>query len=171
VSEHFVHEARTNDDIAEVAALAHEIWNDHFPDIIGQGQVDYMLDRFQSKAAIRTQIQDDHYEYYLVGEPGDREGYFAIVQDADSLQLSKLYLRRAARGRGMGARIVRWLEAESRARGVSRLWLTVNKDNAGSIAFYRSVGFEVESAMVTDIGRGFVMDDYRMVAIVHPDST
>ena len=166
----FVHEARTIGDVAEIAALAHDIWNDHFPDIIGQGQVDYMLDRFQSKAAIREQIRHDHYEYYLVGSPSDRAGYFAIIQDADSLQLSKLYLRRAARGLGMGARIVRWVEAESRARGVSRIWLTVNKDNAGSIAFYRCVGFEVKSAMVTDIGNGFVMDDYLMVRAVQPDS-
>lgn len=167
MSDYFLHEAKTVDDIAEVAALAHEIWNDHFPNIIGQGQVDYMLERFQSEAAIRAQIHDDRYEYYLVGDSGDRAGYFAIIQDADSLQLSKLYLRRATRGRGLGAQIVRWLEAESRSRGLSHVWLTVNKDNAGSIAFYRRVGFEIDSAIVTDIGHGFVMDDYRMVAAVH----
>jgi ribosomal protein S18 acetylase RimI-like enzyme len=170
MSEHVAHRARTHEDIAEVVALAHEIWTEHFPAIIGQEQVDYMLDRFQSNDSIGRQIQADGYEYYLVGDAGDRAGYFAIHEDADSVQLSKLYLRRAARGRGMGARIIRWVEAESRARGASRIWLTVNKDNAGSIAFYRRMGFEVESAMVTDIGDGFAMDDYLMVRGVQPDS-
>jgi len=45
---------------------------------------------------------------------------------------------------------------------VRELWLTVNKDNADSIAFYRRVGFGIAGSSVTDIGGGFVMDDYRM---------
>jgi alpha-L-arabinofuranosidase len=43
------------------------------------------------------------------------------------------------------------------------LWLTVNKNNAGSIAFYQWCEFVIAEPMVTDIGGGFVMDDYRMV--------
>jgi len=46
---------------------------------------------------------------------------------------------------------------------VRELWLTVNKDNADSIAFYRRVGFRIAGSSVMDIGGGFVMDDYRMV--------
>ena len=44
-----------------------------------------------------------------------------------------------------------------------RLILAVNKHNANAIAAYRRWGFEVERALVTDIGAGFVMDDYLMV--------
>lgn len=42
------------------------------------------------------------------------------------------------------------------------LWLTLNKHNAGSIAFYEKMGFRKTEALVTDIGGGFVMDYWRM---------
>ncbi|MGB8329313.1 MAG: hypothetical protein WCE62_04235 [Polyangiales bacterium] len=52
------------------------------------------------------------------------------------------------------------------ARGVRELWLTVYNDNAGPIAFYQRVGFAVGEPIVTDIGAGFGMDDYRMMKSV-----
>ena len=161
---------QSDTDIAEVAALAHEIWNEHFPPIIGRAQVDFMLCKFQSEEAIARQIRDEAYEYYVVGEPGARGGYFAIkpYPRERSMQLSKLYLRHGTRGRGLGSRIIRWLESECRDRNLVKLWLTVNKDNATSIAFYQRTGFETESAIVTGIGDGFVMDDFLMSKRVHP---
>ena len=48
------------------------------------------------------------------------------------------------------------------------LWLTVNRNNAGSIAFYERAGFRKTNELVTDIGAGFVMDDWRMAKSVAP---
>ena len=160
----------SDEEIVEVAALAHEIWNEYFPSIIGQAQVDYMLGKFQSPEAIERQIRRESYEYFLVGEPAARVGYFAIVPAPRerSMQLSKLYVRERARGQGFGGRGIRWLESECRARELVKLWLTVNKDNADSIRFYERMGFHTEAATVFDIGDGFVMDDFRMVKNIHP---
>jgi ribosomal protein S18 acetylase RimI-like enzyme len=152
-------------DIEEVAALAHEIWNEHFPPIIGQAQVDYMLAELQSAPAITRQIRDGGYEYFFIVDGGERVGYLAVVPDFEgsAMQLSKIYLKRGARGRGVGRAILAQIEQECRRCGLRELWLTVNKDNADSIAFYERVGFIITDAMVTDIGGGFVMDDYRML--------
>ena len=46
--------------------------------------------------------------------------------------------------------------------GCRELWLTVNRNNTGSIAFYERMGFRKTDELVTDIGNGFVMDDWRM---------
>ena len=43
-----------------------------------------------------------------------------------------------------------------------RVWLTVNKHNTDSIQFYLRQGFVVVEDIVTDIGNGYVMDDYLM---------
>lgn len=48
------------------------------------------------------------------------------------------------------------------------LWLTVNKDNAGAIAWYTRKGFKNAGAIVQDIGAGYVMDDYRMEKSISP---
>ncbi len=155
----------TPTDIDAVAALAHEIWNQHFTPIIGQQQVDYMLGKFQSVPAITRQIREDGYDYYLVADEDGDVGYFTLVADegGGTLQISKLYLKRSCRGRGIGREVLAWIEQECVARDVRELWLTVNKDNGDSIAFYQRVGFVIAEAMITDIGNGFVMDDHRMV--------
>ena len=150
--------------IEAVADLAREIWNEHFVSIIGQAQVDYMLSRFQSAAAIREQIAAG-YEYYLVSDGGQYAGYFALVpaRTESSAQLSKIYVRRAQRGRGLGKGIMAFVNQYCVERGIGRLWLTVNRHNAGSIAFYEHMGFTRAESLVQEIGHGFVMDDYKMV--------
>ena len=160
-----IRSVRTPDEIDAVAKLAHEIWNEYFPPIIGQAQVDYMLAELQSPAAIAKQTRELGHEYLIVLHEGEHAGYFALVpgSSGDSMQLSKLYLKRAARGRGLGKTVIGYIEERCVACGIHELWLTVNKDNAASIAFYERVGFVTTDSAVTDIGGGFAMDDYRMV--------
>jgi GNAT superfamily N-acetyltransferase len=150
--------------IAEVAGLARDIWTAHYTPIIGSAQVEYMLERFQSEEAIARQIAEEGYEYYLA--PG--AGYFALVPDraAGRVLLSKIYVREDRRGTGLGRAMAAQAEARCAELGCRELWLTVNKHNAGSIAFYERMGFRKTNAVVTDIGAGFVMDDWRMAKTV-----
>lgn len=151
-------------DVDLVEMLAKETWTQHYVPIIGQAQVDYMLDKFQSAPAITSQISDG-YEYYLVRENGRAAGYFAIVparRDGQA-QLSKLYVRHGMRGGGIGRSIMRFVEKRCHEIGAKEVWLTVNKHNEDSIAFYLRVGFTNAGSIVQDIGNGFVMDDFRMV--------
>lgn len=74
-----------------------------------------------------------------------------------------LYLKHSHRGRGLGRALLELIEEDCASRRIRTLWLTVNKDNVGPIAFYERSGFLIDDAMVTDIGNGFAMDDYQMV--------
>ena len=152
------------DQIAAVAALARETWMQHYVPIIGAAQVEYMLAKFQSAEAITRQIAAEGYEYYLA--PG--AGYLALVPDPakKSLLLSKIYVRAARRGTGLGRAMVTFAEIRCVELGCRELWLTVNRNNAGSIAFYERMGFRKTNEMVTDIGAGFAMDDWRMAKII-----
>jgi ribosomal protein S18 acetylase RimI-like enzyme len=156
--------ATTAEDIDTVVTLAREIWSEHFIPIIGKPQVDYMLEKLQSAPAIGRQIREEGYEYFVLVDESKPFGYFALVaqEQSASMQLSKLYLKRAFRGHGLGQAMLAFIEQECATRGIGELWLTVNKDNADAIAFYRRVGFRIVEPMVTDIGSGFFMDDYRM---------
>jgi len=156
-------------DIEAVAALANEIWKEHFVDIIGQAQVDYMLEKFQSTAAIASQISQG-YQYYLLIHEGQNVGYLAVVPspDTSSAQLSKIYVRKQYRGRGLGKVAIVFVEDLCRQMGLRTLWLTVNKRNLRPIAFYEHVGFVNLGGTVQDIGGGFVMDDYKMQKNIVP---
>ncbi len=151
--------------IKMVALLAREIWTEHFTAIIGKPQVDYMLEKFQSAEAILRQIEDEGFLYYLLKEnDGEYIGYTGIVPDKNKreLFLSKLYIRCDKRRQGYAKKAMQFIEDFARQMGLDKITLTVNKNNAIAIEAYRKMGFESAGSIVTDIGGGFVMDDYKM---------
>jgi GNAT superfamily N-acetyltransferase len=148
--------------IAQVALLAREIWSEHYPDIITQAQIDYMLARLQSAAAIAEQLAD-RYEYFLLSCGAEVLGYAAVKAELETRRLfiSKLYLRKSARGQGLGRMALQQLAQLARQRDLPTLWLTVNKRNS-ALAAYLRVGFVISREVITDIGDGYVMDDYQL---------
>jgi len=78
-----------------------------------------------------------------------------------SLQLSKLYILKKLRGMGLGKEAMDFAEDLCRKAGIKKLWLTVNKYNAESIAWYERLGFTMAGEIAMDIGGGFIIDDFR----------
>ncbi|MGM0443461.1 MAG: GNAT family N-acetyltransferase [Fibrobacterota bacterium] len=149
-------------DIEAVAALAQKIWTAHFTPLIGEKQVAYMLTRFQSVSAIAHQIDTEGYNYYLVLNNSAPIGYFAYFQQNNLIYLSKIYLRKSARGRGIGTEIIRFLEENARRNRRSTIRLNVYKGNHEVIAIYKKMGFTIIDSPRIDIGEGYILDDYRM---------
>ena len=148
-----------------IESLAREIWTEHYIPIIGEQQVGYMLDRYQSKQAIKEQIASGVL-YFLIEEGQSFIGYIAVQPRGDELFLSKIYLRSSHRARGYGKQAVQYVETLARERGLRKIVLTVNKNNTAAIRAYQKIGFRNVGSLVQDIGSGFVMDDYAMEKIV-----
>jgi len=151
----------TDDQIAIVESLARAIWTEYYTPIIGRRQVDYMLDRFQSRKAIAEQIKAGVL-YFLVRVADVFIGYIAVQPQKDELFLSKIYVRSSERRKGYGRRAVRFAESLARERNLTKIVLTVNKNNISSIKAYEKTGFKNAGSLVQDIGNSFVMDDYKM---------
>lgn len=151
--------AVTDSEIHDIAVLAEEIWHEHFTDIIGEEQVNYMVDKFQSYPALKEQIQNG-YEYYQIHSGPTMAGYTGVHEEDGALFLSKLYIKKDFRGQRLASEAFRYLTALCRERGLSRIWLTCNKHNANTLAVYSHLGFSITDEQVADIGNGFVMDDY-----------
>ena len=147
--------------IEAVETLAREIWTEHYIPIIGREQVDYMLSRFQSAQAIEEQIANGCL-YFLIQDAGESIGYISIQPKEQELFLSKIYVRSSRRGKGYGRKAVRFAEELAKEKGLARIVLTVNKKNTLAIKAYEAIGFQKVEALVQDIGKGFVMDDYKM---------
>ena len=153
----------TPDDIAVVERLAREIWSQHFTPIIGASQVEYMLGQFQSAEAISSQINSG-WEYYLAMVDNGSVGYAGLVPDISNkrLMLSKIYVRKSARRKGVGKSILDFVERKCSLDGLDTLWLTVNRFNYGPISWYEKCGFVTVDEVKKDIGGGYYMDDYIM---------
>jgi GNAT superfamily N-acetyltransferase len=71
-------------------------------------------------------------------------GVFPVAPDA--LELRKMYLRPAARGRGVGAQLLAEATAWARARGAAWLVLDTVEAMTRAIAFYEAHGFVRDDA-------------------------
>lgn len=152
----------TDTQILQVAILAGEIWTEHFTPIIGADQVAYMLDAIQSKNAIAYQIRSKGFVYYLIENNSKPIGYCAIKTNEDSLFLSKLYIQKSMRRKGLGQKTIAFIRSIACKNMLDTITLTVNKNNLGPITAYEQMGFVNIGSVVQDIGGGFVMDDYKM---------
>ena len=152
--------------ILTIERLACEIWNEYFTPIIGKAQVDYMLEKFQSKKVITEQIENG-FLYYLIKNSNYAIGYIGVIPEEKQLFLSKFYITLAERGKGYGRKAIEFLEELAIEKNVNKISLTVNRNNSATIIMYEKLGFENRGGIVKDIGNDFVMDDYKMEKIIY----
>jgi len=157
-----IQQALTAQDYELIARLADTIWREHYTPIIGEGQVAYMLERFQSAGAIRQQAAAGM-RYFLLWDQGQAVGYCAFEKRGEELFLSKIYVLQSLRGRGFGRAAMQYVVDQAQLENCRRITLTVNKFNAGSIAAYLRMGFRQGPPVQQDIGGGYIMDDYLMI--------
>lgn len=150
------------EDIQSLAQVTDEVWHEYFPCILTDEQIDYMVDKFQSVHAITEQIANGGYEYRFILLNGEIAGYTGFVREDEKMFLSKLYLLKGFRGKGIASYVLDFLKKECAKCGLGSIYLTVNRNNSHTINVYKNWGFEVVREQCADIGRGYVMDDYVM---------
>lgn len=153
-------EVRPETDLPALAALAREIWTEYYTPLLGTAQIEYMLEKFQSEAPMREQLTHQGYRYFFLKQGAQTAGYLGIQIRDGALFLSKLYVRSACRGQGTARDVMAFLEGWARGAALSKIWLTVNRGNEGSIRSYERMGFQNVATQDADIGGGYVMDDY-----------
>ena len=157
---------RTPEQVEQLAELAGTIWRAYWPALIGAAQTEYMIEQFQSLSAIRRDMAEHAYEYWFVraADDGRIVGYTGghVEPETHRFFISKIYLLAAERGRHFASAVVSFYEDLCRTRGLRAMYLTVNKGNELGIRAYTGTGFTTIDAVQTDIGEGFIMDDYIM---------
>jgi diamine N-acetyltransferase len=155
------------EDLPAIAALADLVWRAHYPGIISVAQIDYMLARMYHLDVLRRELADGiNYDFMLAaGKPLGFASYGPVA--AAEMKLHKLYVHPQWQRHGLGGRLLAHVETQARQRGFRTLILAVNKGNHQAIAAYRKHGFAVRESVVSDIGGGFVMDDYIMVKALY----
>jgi len=151
----------TDHKLRRTAEMAIDIWHECFEGVISDEQIDYMLENFQSFAAIKKQVGSENYEYFNFVLDGTRIGYFAVAAQPDNtMMLSKLYMYKEYRGNGYAKKAFEFIKDLARQKGCKSIWLTVNRHNYGAMKVYEAFGMKIIREQVTDIGNGFVMDDF-----------
>jgi putative acetyltransferase len=89
------------------------------------------------------EVADGRGTFLVISRDGTAVGCGALrLIDADTAELKRMYVAPAARGTGLGRRLVAELEARARAMGVRRLVLETGVRQAAALALYRATGFQ-----------------------------
>ena len=150
----------TKSDFEDVFNLASEIWNDNYKGIISQNQIDYMLNMMYNSKRLQQDL-DNNYQWKFILYNNEIIGYLAyVIQKDNRVFLSKIYLKTSAQGLGLGKLALQHVKIYAKKNKATAVYLTVNKDNTKGIRAYKNFGFNIVAEEVTDIGSGYVMDDF-----------
>ncbi len=99
----------TEKDIPVIRELAIITWNRHYPSIITQAQIDYMLEKFHSEKSLSGQMQQGM-EFFLAFL-NNRAGGFGAVSTADHKNyfLHKLYVDKELNIKGLGTGLLNFI--------------------------------------------------------------
>jgi GNAT superfamily N-acetyltransferase len=152
------------DDIPLVQRLADEVWREHYPSILTDAQIDYMLARGYSREALLRFVTERDAGLALAWVDGDGAGFAAWYRpEPAATKLDKLYVLPRHHGAGAGRALIEHVAHAARCAGCERLTLNVNRNNAKAIRAYERCGFAIRERGDFPIGEGFVMEDFIMV--------
>ncbi|MDX2174705.1 MAG: GNAT family N-acetyltransferase [Bacteroidota bacterium] len=150
----------TTNDISTISSLAVEIWNDYYVPIIGQKQVDYMLNKMYSRDNMIEQIEIKKHIFFLIKNNLDTVGFISINNEkANDWFLNKFYIKQSIAAKGIGTEAFNLLTEKISAKKIT---LTVNRKNYKSINFYFKNSFKIKTVEDFDIGNGYFMNDFIM---------
>jgi ribosomal protein S18 acetylase RimI-like enzyme len=152
--------AANQNDIKKISELAAIIWNQHYPGIIGQNQLDYMLNLMYSPQSLSEQLISKRHIFYLINSDAESLGFISVNEEKKGEWfLNKFYINQTKAAKGIGTRAFGQLVKIIKP---NKITLTVNRQNYKSINFYFKLGFVIEKVANFDIGNGFTMDDFVM---------
>ena len=155
-----IRQCENQEQLKQLADLADVIWHEYFVSLLSKEQIDYMVEKFQSYPVLKKAIEEENYTYFLAYEEGAMIGFCGVKPEKDRLFLSKLYLHKKARGKGLSSILLKRAISFAREQDKKAIYLTCNKFNQHSLDVYRAKGFKDIDSVQTDIGQGFIMDDY-----------
>ncbi|HSR38320.1 MAG TPA: GNAT family N-acetyltransferase [Phnomibacter sp.] len=152
----------TNSDIPGIQMIAALTWPHAYADILTPRQVEYMLNMMYSHATLQKQMLQEGHQFFVAESEDKMLGFAGCSPDEDRVwKLHKLYVLPFQQKSGLGKSLLQIVEVVASKAGAEALVLNVNRQNNAN-AFYKHLGFEIDSVGDFDIGAGFFMNDYVM---------
>jgi ribosomal protein S18 acetylase RimI-like enzyme len=156
----------TTVDIPVIRDITYRVWPATYLPIIGQEQLDYMLNLFYTPDALAVQMNSDN--KFIVCYEGETAVGFASYSEIEPAiyKLHKLYILTSLQGKGIGRYMVNYISDDIQRSGATELRLNVNIHNLAAKNFYRKSGFTVLRDEDIDIGSGFFMNDHVLSKVI-----
>ena len=138
------------DDVPELTRLGRESFCAAFGHLYKPEDLEAFLGQVFTEQVVAREVADDTYIHQLACDADALIGYCKLIAKSDyashsdaknPMMLAQLYTDPDRTGGGIGAALMDWAMAESRARGCDAIQLTVWSENFGAQRFYERYGF------------------------------
>ena len=153
--------AATSKDFEIIEKLAWEILPEHYAPYLPDEHTRFFLKTFQTIEKIQDQVKNN-FHYYLLLDQSQAVGYLGISIDGSALELSKLYILKSHRSKGLGQLAMQKVDSIAQQEQISKMDLIVNRQNAASIKFYEKRGFCISEELVHHFENGMIVENYKM---------
>lgn len=141
----------TEDDISELVRVALESYNAVYLYLWYDRGEKYKANSFNPEV-FRQQIHDNNVALYLIyeekGKPAagflklNIDKAYGDMNEKDSLELERIYLIKEVSGKGVGRKVLEFVDAFARERNKKYIWLKV-MDSSSAKEFYSKSGYKV----------------------------
>ncbi|MFV8328025.1 GNAT family N-acetyltransferase [Flavobacterium sp. ZS1P14] len=151
-------------DLNTIQEIAYKSWPETYGTILSQDQIHYMLDLWYTKDVLIDNMTHKKHFFILAFDESVCLGFASYEHNylnKKITRLHKIYLLPEAQGKGVGKLLIDTVENLAREDHSDFISLNVNKFNK-AFAFYQKIGFEIVDEYDTEIGNGYLMEDYIM---------
>lgn len=148
-------------DLPIIRHLAHQIWPSAYLDILGEAQLNYMLDKIYSLSSLQHQMSVLNHQFILAVENNFPVGFasYSAHKDLRTYHLNKIYVLANQQRKNIGKQMLDHILSAVKRKDASSLQLNVNRNNK-ALHFYEKQGFKIIREEDIDIGSGYFMNDY-----------
>ncbi len=150
----------TDEDADRMKAIGETGWETTYAGFIDRpNREKYLASDFWSIERLRDVIERDDCRT-LVADAGSVAVGFITIEpvDAETVELTRLYVNPEYRGGGVGRALWEAALAEIRTRGIRAVLVNVFGDNLQGRRFYERLGFVLTEETTTDVGTQIVYD-------------
>lgn len=144
-------------DAALLSKVAKEAYSDHYLHYWYDGGAWYIDKSFAVKN-LAAEIADENALLFLVYYSNATVGFIKLNIDAafenwnkdEALELERIYLTKAASGKGIGSYLIHFTIEFAQQRNKKIVWLKVMDTSLAPISFYQKHGFEICGSLHLD---------------------
>ena len=153
----------TFQDVQLIRQLAEQTFHITYLPLQPKDKVDYLFDLMYNTSSLTSQMNKGQ-QFILAKDETGYLGYASYeinYKDQGKTKIHKIYIMPTAQGKGVGKELVNHIGGIARQNKNTIVLLDVYRHNP-AVRFYEKIGFKKVGEQITEVGKGFVMDDFVM---------
>jgi len=154
----------TANDYKIIQEIAFQTWPIAYGEILSKAQLDYMLKAFYNEEALMDSVANKGH-YFVLAKEGEETLGFASYEynynQKPQTKIHKIYILPETQGKGIGKKLIDFIEKDAKENDSAILSLNVNRFNK-ALHFYQKIGFQITAEIDIELEHGYLMEDYVM---------